>query len=76
MIWQRSGRGWALRPRIWNGVVVIGNADGDLFAFNPKDGSPAWSHHFKGTITSTGAAGDVLYVGTQEGSVFAVRLRT
>jgi outer membrane protein assembly factor BamB len=71
--WQRSGRGWALRPLGWKGLIVIGNAAGDLFGFNPRDGSPAWSHHFKGIITSTGASGDVLYVGTQEGMVFAVR---
>ena len=71
--WQRSGRGWALRPLIWKGLIVIGNAAGDLFGFNPHDGSPAWSHHFKGIITSTGASGDVLYIGTQEGMVFAVR---
>lgn len=75
VIWQRSGPQWALRPLIWNGFVVIGNADGDLFAFDPKDGSPAWSHHFKGIITSTGASGDILYVGTQQGTVYAVRPR-
>ena len=74
VIWQQSGRSWALRPRVWNGLVVIGNADGNLFAFNAKDGSSVWSHHFKGIITSTGASGDVLYVGTQEGTVYAVRL--
>ena len=74
IIWQQSGRFWALRPLIWQRLVVIGNAAGDLFAFNPKDGSPAWSHHFKGTITSTGAAADTLYVGTQEGTVYAVRV--
>jgi eukaryotic-like serine/threonine-protein kinase len=71
--WQQSGRGWAFRPLIWKGLIVLGNAAGDLFAFNPEDGSPAWSHHFKGIITSTGASGDILYVGTQEGMVFAVR---
>jgi outer membrane protein assembly factor BamB len=75
IIWQKSGRGWALRPLIWQGLVVIGNATGDLFAFNAKEGSAAWSHHFKGTITSTGASGDTLYVGVQEGTVFAVRVR-
>jgi outer membrane protein assembly factor BamB len=73
IIWQQSGRSWALRPLIWQGLIVIGNAAGDLFAFNPNDGAPAWSHHFKGIITSTGSSGDVLYVGTQEGTVFAVR---
>lgn len=71
--WQRSGKGWARRPLIWNGMIVLGNADGDLFAFNRQDGSPAWSHPLKGIITSTGASGDMLYVGTQEGMVYAVR---
>ena len=61
---------------IWKGLIVIGNAAGDVFGLNPQDGSPAWSHHFKGIITSTGASGDVLYVGTQEGMVFAVRRPT
>jgi outer membrane protein assembly factor BamB len=75
VVWQQPGRTWALRPRIWNGLVVIGNADGDLLAFNPTDGSRVWSHHFKGIITSTGASGDTLYVGTQEGTVYAVRVR-
>jgi outer membrane protein assembly factor BamB len=74
--WQRSGRGWAFRPLIWKGLIVIGNAAGDLWALNPTDGSASWSHHFKGIITSTGASGDVLYVGTQEGTVFAVRRPT
>jgi outer membrane protein assembly factor BamB len=54
-------------------VFVIGNAAGALWALDPKDGSAPWSHHFKGIITSTGSSGDVLYVGTQEGTVFAVR---
>jgi outer membrane protein assembly factor BamB len=54
---------------------VIGDAAGDLWALNPVDGSTSWSHHFKGTITSTGDSGDALYAGTQEGMVFAVRRR-
>jgi len=73
--WQRSGRGWAFRPLIWKGLIVVGNAAGDLWALDPKDGSASWSHHFKGIITSTGASGDILYVGMQEGTVFAVRRR-
>src|SRR5262249_25299764 len=75
VVWQQSGRSCALRSRLWNGLVVIGNADGDLLAFNPTDGSRVWSHHFKGIITATGASGDTLYVGTQEGTVYAVRVR-
>ena len=71
--WQRSGKQWAFRPLIWKGLIVIGDAAGDLWALNPADGSTSWSHHFKGTITSTGASGDALYVGTQEGMIFAVR---
>jgi len=75
IVWRQSGRSWASRPLVWQDLIVIGNAAGDFFAFNPNDGAPVWSHHVKGIITSTGASGDMLYVGTQEGTVYAVRVR-
>jgi hypothetical protein len=64
--------GWSLtRAYIWRGDVLAGNEAGEVMAFRVDDGSMQWSHLFKGTIRSIGGSGDVLYVGTLNGTIYA-----
>lgn len=73
VIWsQRPSKDWTMRqPLVWNSTVLVGNEAGELFAFNLANGKPEWSHTFKGTIRSIGDSGDVLYIGTLGGTVYA-----
>jgi outer membrane protein assembly factor BamB len=70
--WERSGGNWT-RPRAWRQSVLVGNATGELVAFRLSDGEPEWSHKLKGIITSIGSTGGLLYIGTQEGTIYAFR---
>jgi outer membrane protein assembly factor BamB len=60
------------RPFFWNGLVLAGNNRGEVHAYRATDGKPVWSHTLKGTVRSFGDADNVLYVGTVEGTIFAL----
>jgi outer membrane protein assembly factor BamB len=69
---QRATGDWSLtRPYLWRGSVLAGNEAGEVVAFHVNDGAKIGAHLFKGTIRSIGGAGDVLYVGTLNGTVYA-----
>jgi outer membrane protein assembly factor BamB len=73
VIWsQGSTSDWTMRqPLVLANIVLAGNEAGELAAFRLNDGTPEWTHQFKGTLRSIGNSGNVLYVGTLEGTVYA-----
>jgi hypothetical protein len=55
-------------------TVVLGTPSGEVMAYCAADGSPAWSHKFPvAPIRSIGGSEDTLYVGTQPGTLYAIR---
>ena len=75
VLWSRtSEREWASeRPHLWKDSVIAGNCRGDFAAYRAADGIPLWSDHVKGCIRSFGHDGSMLYIGVQEGTVYAYR---
>jgi outer membrane protein assembly factor BamB len=69
---QKSSPEWASeRPHLWNGYVVAGNCRGEVAAFRTSDGRPQWKLNLKGCVRSIGNSGNRLFVGVQEGTVYA-----
>ena len=60
-------------PQVWKSLVLAGNCQGRLSAFSAATGEEIWSEQLKGCIRSIGVSGDVLYVGAQEGFLYALR---
>jgi outer membrane protein assembly factor BamB len=56
-------------------VVVAGTESGEVLAFKLSDGTPVWKLKLEGEIKGLGATGNVLYVGTLQGRVYALRFR-
>ena len=55
--WQQSGRGWAFRPLIWKGLIVLGNAGGDLFTLRPRGRITRMVASFQGDRRVDGSLG-------------------
>jgi outer membrane protein assembly factor BamB len=73
---QKSSPDWASeRPHLWKGYVVAGNCRGEVAAFKASNGEPRWKLHLKGCIRSIGSSGHLLFIGAQEGTVYAFDLR-
>ena len=73
---QKSSPDWASeRPHIWKGLVIAGNCRGEVAAFRASDGEPQWKLNVKGCVRSIGSSGDMLFVGVQEGTVYAFGVR-
>jgi outer membrane protein assembly factor BamB len=69
---RRSSPEWASeRPHLWKKSVVVGNCRGELAAFRAKVGKPQWNLNLKGCIRSISSSRDILFVGVQEGTVYA-----
>lgn len=67
-----SDREWMSdQPHVWRDWVIAGNCKGDMTAYRANDGKPAWVDHLKGCIRSFGHDGSTLYIGVQEGTVYA-----
>jgi len=65
--------GWSsARTYSWRGNVLAGSKQGQLAAFSP-DGSEEWSETVHGAIRGIGVVDDVLYLGTQKGTLYAYR---
>ena len=72
---QKSSPDWASeRPHLWKEFVVAGNCRGGITAFRASDGMPQWSFSLNGCIRSIGSSGDLLFVGVQEGTIYAYGL--
>lgn len=54
-------------------IVVLGTKSGGITSYSTVDGEPKWSLDLPGTIRAVGGSEDVLYVGTIEGRLYAVR---
>jgi outer membrane protein assembly factor BamB len=73
--WSRKAdRAWSSEwPQLWNGLLLAGNCRSELDAFRISDGVPQWSDRLKGCLRSIGTDADSeqIYVGAQEGMVYA-----
>ena len=70
---QKSTPDWASElTHLWNGLVLAGNCRGELAAFRALDGASQWKLNLKGCIRSIGNSDDMLFVGVQEGTVYAL----
>jgi outer membrane protein assembly factor BamB len=55
-------------------TIVLGTPSGDVTAFCIADGAPAWSHKLtSGPIRSIGGGDEMLFVGTPQGTLYAVK---
>jgi outer membrane protein assembly factor BamB len=71
---RRARRGWSSsRPYLWRGSVLAGGEDGELAALAVEDGAVIWARRLNGVIRGIGHEGDLLFVGTLTGGLFAVR---
>lgn len=73
VLWASPSEGeWmSEQPHLWNDWIIAGNCKGDITAYNSADGKPAWTDHVKGCIRSFGHDESTLYIGVQEGTVYA-----
>jgi outer membrane protein assembly factor BamB len=55
-------------------TTIVGGPTGEVTAYCVADGSPAWSHKVPiAPIRSIGGTAEMLYVGTPQGALYAVR---
>lgn len=73
LLWTRPAeREWTSeQPHVWKDWVIAGNCKGDIVAYGTTDGKQAWSEHVKGCIRSFGHDQSTLYIGVQEGTIYA-----
>ena len=73
VLWSRvSEREWMSdQPHVWRDWVIAGNCKGQVAAYRGRDGKPVWTAHVKGCIRSFGHDESTLYIGVQEGTVYA-----
>ena len=71
--WKHEARLSSSRPYVWRGSVLIATVKGDLTALRARDGVPLWTHPFQGIIRGIGHDDRTLYLGTQEGMLYAYR---
>ncbi|HUP23841.1 MAG TPA: PQQ-binding-like beta-propeller repeat protein [Thermoanaerobaculia bacterium] len=78
--WQHRSEGGVRvsspRPLAYGRLALVGDSRGRLLALRSEDGSVAWSELVEGTVRGLGAHGDVVYVGTLGGRVYAYRPAT
>jgi outer membrane protein assembly factor BamB len=75
VLWsQTSEREWSSdMPRLWKGLVLAGNCQGKLAAFSASTGKLMWSVELTGCLRSIGISDDLLYIGAQQGMLYAIR---
>lgn len=62
----------SIHPEIWRDMVLAADRDGELQAFGLADGVKRWTYKASEGLRGIGVSEDVLYLGTTEGSLFAV----
>jgi outer membrane protein assembly factor BamB len=73
--WQQSSPNWkSERPHVWGQLVVAGNCRGEAAAFRASDGAPQWKLNLKGCISSIGSSEKRMFIGVQEGTLYAYEL--
>lgn len=72
--WRRaSEQEWTTaRPYLWHGRVLAGTAAGRLAAFALGDGAVDWELELEGRLRGLGSEGDRLFVGTIDGTLYAL----
>jgi outer membrane protein assembly factor BamB len=76
VIWHADSKSrWTSpRPRLWHGLVVVGDRDGTVYALDEVTGVVAWSQNIHDKpIRGIGSDESTLYVGTIDGRVIALR---
>lgn len=68
---HRSPKEWSSARPYLRGGAVLAASEAELSAFRLSDGSLEWSQALEGTIRGIGSAGDVLYIGTLNGALYA-----
>lgn len=64
-------------PTVADGLVVVGSADGRIYAFATKDGKERWQFQTKHVVRATPAiAGGRVYCGSFDGRVYALQAAT
>jgi outer membrane protein assembly factor BamB len=78
LLWQRSiGADSNSSPVTANGVVYVGtHYDGNLYAFNQSNGAMLWNFPTNYPLDSPAVASGIVYVGSQNGYVYAVKAST
>jgi len=72
---QETDSTWSsFHPLILDDLVLVGTDSGEVHGFRLKDGTTAWTRQLDGDIKGLGTHAGILYVGTVQGRVFAVRL--
>ena len=71
--WRRTAEtNWSsYRPHLWHGSVLIGDEQGNFCALDPASGTAQWTEKFEGTIRGIGSDGNLLFIGTLQGMVYA-----
>ena len=73
--WQQSSADWrSERPHVWGELVVAGNCRGEAVAFRGSDGAQQWKLNMKGCISTIGSSEKRMFVGVQEGTLYAFEL--
>lgn len=76
VLWQRTDPPAPLsvvQPLAWRDAILTGTGEGTVLALSAEDGRTLWSWGLEGSIRGLGAAGDILLVGTIQGTLFALR---
>ena len=73
VLWSRSvEREWTSeQPHEWKEWIIAGNCIGDVVAYRADNGKLAWSEHVKGCVRSFGHDSSTLFIGVQEGTIYA-----
>jgi outer membrane protein assembly factor BamB len=62
-------------PAVVDGTVYVGGVSRDVWALDASDGSVQWQYETAGRVNSSPAvAGDTLYVGSDDGYLYAIRV--
>jgi outer membrane protein assembly factor BamB len=76
LTWSRQAASkWSsFHPVVHDGVVISGTTSGEIHAIDLSTGDPLWTHKLEGQIKGLELSGNVLYVGTLQGRVYALRI--
>jgi outer membrane protein assembly factor BamB len=75
VLWARTDQAplSVVQPISWRDAILTGNAEGTVLALSSEDGRTLWTLDLDGSIRGLGKEGDILLVGTIEGTVYALR---
>jgi outer membrane protein assembly factor BamB len=75
--WRRRIGPTETSPLVANGLVYVGDWDGDAYALDERTGRVRWRYHTRGAIKGAAAlSGRRLYVGSYDGHVYCLDART